>query len=209
MSWLGVGARRRGARSVGDPVRIARGTRVALRSLLLLAIAVTLTSCLITQPVHFDEPPNSPPSISDVASPTLPINAVVQLPGAAMGSSDAGDGSLMLAVSVYDPDVDQRLAWRAFVDGSLAGGNDLLAVTGMDRQHRTLSFPIGTGTGSLLAIHGCHRIDLFVAGSFSGSPIGHTPSVPGDIDSVTWWVSTSVGGMLVDMRLCPGPITTP
>ncbi len=218
MSWIERQREVRGSRSGRDPGRLAGGTWVALRGLLLsLAIVVTLSSCLITQPTHFDEPPNSPPVLSDLEpAPMYPLNDLIRLITTSTTPSEAGVvplTSIDLGVSVYDPDVDQTLQWRAYIDNNLFRGDDLgpsTTVTGRDR--RTLTFPVSTAPlFDLATTGGCHRIDLFVSGGFSGSPTGHTPREAGDIASVTWWVASRADNTSpVDMTRCPRPqVTTP
>lgn len=153
---------------------------------------MTLSSCLITQPVHFDEPANSPPAISDLptAGVSPPLSEIVFLPAALMSTGDAGVAtSLTLGVQVYDPDVDQALSWRAFVDSNVCCGGDVprsTATTG--RERRALTFPVPTGTLDLTTT-ACHRIDLYVTGAFDGNPLSHTPREANDIASATWWVA--------------------
>jgi hypothetical protein len=174
-----------------------------------LAIAVTLTSCLITQPVHFDEPPNSPPSIT-VAAGSLPLTRFIFIPADLMVTADGGTTptSLDLDVVVFDADIDQTLHYAALLDESsspCSGCNGDLApstfMTGRERRALRVTIPVNQ---LMTTTADCHRITLIVTGAFeSGSA---TPRDPiGDTATATWWVVVQPNLTdVVDMStLCP------
>src|SRR5262245_25469860 len=127
MSRIAASCAGAGTRSAWDRALGVRGTSIAL---VLALVPVTLSGCLIPQPVHFDEPPNSPPAISDVESPDHPIHEIIQLydpmpPMPVDGGATPPAPPLTLRVSVYDADVSQTLSWLYQVDGVTLDTDDL------------------------------------------------------------------------------------
>lgn len=97
---------------------------------------------------------------------------------------------LAIDVEVIDPDVDQTLSWRAYIDRSAAPFDlDTLApstdLTGRERRHLTFHPPLAP-LQTLPA--SCHRIQLFVSSQFMGG-LGTTPVETNDVASATWWVA--------------------
>jgi hypothetical protein len=174
-----------------------------------VTLAATASSCLITQPVHFDEPANTPPAISE--NGLLPLNSLIHYPtDVVVSTGDAGtssDPDVTLSVTVYDADVDQTLHFAALVDMSpvpcVGCNGDLAPVTGMTgRERRPLQVTIGHALLSS-GVPSCHRITLIVTGAFeSGSA---TPRDPvGDSATATWWVIVQPHtGDAVEMANCP------
>jgi len=195
--------------SAPDPGLPHRGIGVALSTLL----AVLLPSCLITQPVHFDPPANSPPAIYDTAaSPIFHLNRVGLIPHDVLSTTDAGmPTSVPFSVVVYDPDVDQTLHYAALIDNSATpctGCNgDLtpsMLPTGRDR--RTLSFDVPFVQFQPTVL-GCHRVHLIVTGDFqSGTALPRDPL--NDTATATWWIAVQPTGMAsaVDMTQCPASL---
>ena len=204
MSRIGGAPTPSGPRSAADRGYPGRGTRVAWPSLVSVATAVTLSGCIITQPVHFDEPPNSPPAIYDASPIPMPaLNAVLQLVPVAI--DDAGMQRIptqTFEVVVFDADVDQSLQFQVLVDRApcraCVGMNGILSPSPRvsDRARRRLTFNVDW---SLLATSRCHSVELLVSGQFiAGS---QSPIEDGDLASATWWVASS-DGTTVDMRDC-------
>lgn len=180
--------------SAADPRPSQGGTAVAPSGLPLLAV-LTLSGCLITQPVHFNEPPNSPPAIYDAPSTTYPLNQIVHvIHDPTMTAGDAGMTamtSLTLAVTVYDADVAQQLSWIAYVDSDsgapCSGCSGFILAEGTDRRNFEFTVPLTQITAT---VPSCHRIDLYVSSAFN--PGGHTPRESTDVATATWWVSTQL-----------------
>lgn len=169
-----------------------------------MAIAVSLSGCLITQPVRFDQPSNSPPSISDAQGAPLSLTRIIQLPRDFTTTGDAGSGrQVSLAVEVFDPDVDQTLNFQVLVDrtpcSTCVEQHGVLSpstrATGRDRRSTTLAID-----QALLLPPNCHSIQLLVSGGFQAG--SQMPLEDRDLASATWWVA-STDMSTVDMRLCP------
>jgi hypothetical protein len=168
-----------------------------------------LPGCLITQPVHFDPPANSPPSIIDGPQSAHPTTQIVQLTGDATPVGDAGMlPQFTLDVVVVEADVALPLSWRAYVD-DVASPFDLgtllpLSTTSMTRDHRPLMVPVPSALLATGTTASCHRVQLFVSHGFMDG-LGHTPVVADDVAIATWWVlhrpDTSSSGP--DMLTCP------
>jgi hypothetical protein len=172
-----------------------------------LAIAVTLSSCLITQPTHFDEPPNSPPVISAV---TPPLQHIVDVDITSMpAGADAGPATpstLDFEVTVYDRDVDQRLQVQVLLDGfvcpSCVDGSFLDPSASMTaRDRRTLRFHVPTmlfGTTP-----DCHSVQLLVSGQFK--PGLQEPIEDGDLATTVWWIlaDEALTPHGVELGMCP------
>lgn len=166
---------------------------------------MTLSSCLITQPVHFDEPANSPPAISDAIGALNPLTEIVRLLPV---TSDAGASStpdVQLDVVVYDPDVDQALSIQVLVDRTPCPAcvpnhgilNPSSALTGRDRRPLTLTIP-----HTLLPAVSCHNVRLLVSGGFQAGT--QTPLEDGDVASAIWWVSSqNDSGASAEISTCP------
>jgi hypothetical protein len=182
--------------------RAGRGTSVAIWALTALTMsALTLPSCLITQPVQFEAPTGFPPSIESIDATEFPLDALVRL-----RTSDTT--TLMFPVEVRDPDVDETLAFQVYVDYDddsprIADDVGVIPtidrVAGTDRTRRRFEFQLDA-VSSRLTGAGCHRIELVVSGAFQNQ--SRLPVREGDLATAVWWVVTD-NGSTVDMRLCP------
>lgn len=211
MSRIGTRIRAGASRSAADP-RVRRGgIRVASWLLVSVAMAVTLPGCIITQPVHFDEPANSPPAIYEVTPmPMHPLDEVVGV--FPMTLADAGSAVVptqTFDAIVYDLDVDQSLQYQVLVDGircqtCVTNSGILPASTSLtDRVRRRLTFNVGGGLLDPGTTGNCHSVRLLVSGQFQ--PGGQDPVEDGDLASATWWIASRTvdeGAPPVDMGTC-------
>lgn len=161
----------------------------------------------VTQNVQFDIPRNFPPSIESAPTARYPINEIIDLRGETPGG-DTGPGgnSVALDVVVRDPNLDQRLQYKVFLDYDPA---DPLGV----RVIREGTIPPGSGETPISrpltitldrAIFGgttCHRVELFVSTGFRPAPRNREPAEDGDLGTATWWVASGSG--TVDIGSCP------
>jgi hypothetical protein len=188
---------------------------MVVRCAAVVASGAFLPACL-TQNVQYEVPRNYPPSIESPPAARHPLNSVIQLP-TELGTTtdDGGTGTAMsipLQVDVRDPNFDQRLRYRVFIDYNPALP-PAAAIEGMipptlpsaeDRLSRRLEIDVPV-TGQL-AEPRCHRVELFVVGpdGFADAPRSREPRAPGDLATATWWVAREPdGGGEVDMRGCP------
>jgi hypothetical protein len=169
-----------------------------------------LSSCLITQQTHFDQPPNSPPSI--ISTGVYPLSRVIRYPDDVVSTlPDAGMApmpDIVLDVTVYDADVDQRLQFAALIDDSLVpcsgcSGDLPTSTLTTGRERRALSVRI-LGSQLVSTTARCRRITLIVTGGFN--PATAQPRDPvGDTAFATWWVAVPrpMTTDVVDMSQCP------
>lgn len=181
-------------------------------SLVLAAAAVSGAGC-ITQEIQFQAPDNWPPSVANAAGTSYPLEEIVRLRADQLTGGDGGSiTGLRFDVEVRDPDVDQQLFYKVFVDyqeGVGAGPilTDLVPpepLTTEDRGRRALSFTVPIASVRAAA---CHRIELLVSSRFerAGSDTaGRDPVEDGDLGTATWWVATqATEAERVDMATCP------
>lgn len=180
-----------------------------------LAIAYgSLSASCITQNVQYEPPRNYPPAIETPSTAPFPLNSVIVVPDELATAGDGGTtpaSSLRLVFDVRDPNLDQRLHWRLFIDyqpgtdPAAADENDIVAVAegASDRLRRRVEIAIPL---TRFSAEGCHRVEVFVAGlpdGFRGAPFGREPQLEGDVATATWWVATRPeGGGPVDMTEC-------
>ena len=165
-----------------------------------LALLGCLTGgCLVTEDVTYEPEPNLPPSIRSLPDARYPLERVIVL------DLDALDGTQMelpLEVEVRDPNVDQELQAKVFVDTLQAASARALVPPdpeGAVARPLVVTLPL---QGPLLDV-GCHRIQLRVTHRFKFQPPDQ-PEEPGDMATATWWVFTrSPAERLVDPASCP------
>lgn len=182
----------------------------------LVASGALLPACL-TQHVQYEPPRNYPPSIESAPAAIHPLNSVIQLP-TELGSAtdDGGTASAMsipLTIDVRDPNLDQRLSYRVFVDYNPADPREPVLEVDIPPTQRTADDRLTRRVDITLPISGrlslpeCHRVEVFVVGlpeGFQNFPNGRLPRVDGDLATATWWVARQPDeGGPVDMRGCP------
>lgn len=146
--------------------------------------------CIATSPVEFDPPQNFPPSIISQPLADFPLNEIgeVKLDDPLAPEEPA---EVPLQVIIRDPNFDQTLEYRIFLDGPLPPpqaefpiqqGN--IEPTGFLERPRTFAISYDE-----LAPGECHKIELIVVGRFTMSRVElRSPEEEGDIDAATWWV---------------------
>ena len=181
-----------------------------VRSLLALVSGALLPSCL-TQNVQFDVPRNFPPSLTTPETARHPLNSVIQLPtelGAPSGDGGSSN-AIDLLIQVRDPNLEQRLQYRVFVDHNPAlpptvvseGPIPPALPSVSDRLVRDVFLDVPF---NLVSAPGCHRIEVFVSTAFRNAFESRVPREEGDLATATWWVSTQQDvASSVDMRGCP------
>ena len=164
------------------PAASARRARRSLAALVAL-VATLMSGCLFTDTIDFPDEVNYPPSI--VAAPGgLPMNRIAHIDRSTATSDD-----LTLDVIVRDPNEDQTLRYRVFVDDDTFDklpvlDGDLAPLGTVDR-HTIIRLPL-----EALGVAGrCHRVELIVTSAFSPSGTAlREPATPGDVDDASWWI---------------------
>jgi len=156
------------------------------------SVAVTAslaaTGCVATDTIEFSSEENYPPSVISQPNAEYPLREIGQL-----NLDESLATELPLEVIVRDPNIDQTLEFRIFVDSPTPPGNDfpvdsgVVDPTGEVERPRTFTLP-----NDLLTPAGeCHKIELLVSGGFEGFVEPRRPAQEGDIDNVTWWIEVT------------------
>lgn len=150
--------------------------------------SVSNGGCIATSEIDFAPDENFPPSIVSQPLAEFPLNEIGQLnlddplpPGE--------PAEMPLQVIVRDPNVDQTLEYRIFLDSS-PPQPEIPIVDGLvppegGAVERPEAFAISYDS---LAAGVCHKIELVVVGQFASFVEPRRPVEEGDFDEVTWWV---------------------
>lgn len=181
-------------------------------------LACPLAASCVTQNVHFEPPDNYPPSIETPES--LPgvqfrLGTVIRLSEVeAAGATDAGAApdEIELRIEVRDPNVDERLNYRVFVnfDPTIPG-------PGLEVDQNVIlpdsQFPIARRPDPIrvriadVETQACSRIEILVVGEdgFRRAPNQRQPNLEGDLATATWFVIDDRDGRNVSFSQCNGP----
>ncbi len=141
--------------------------------------------CIATDTIEFEPAENFPPSVVSQPNADYPLNEIGQL-----NLDDPVERPEMpLQVVVRDPNVDQTLQYRIFLDSPPPPASEFpilsgdIDPTGSVERDSELVIPY-----EFLEAGICHRIELVVVGQFASFVEPRRPVEPGDFDQVTWWV---------------------
>ncbi len=155
-----------------------------VRWLLPLLLCWSVSACLVTEDVDYSPEPNWPPSIESQPGAQHPLREMVVVDLDA--PPDGGLSDLPLEVEVRDPNVDDELQAKVFVDdGTNATVRAPVPPSGSPVRRLTIAVPL---QGPLLVL-GCHRVELRVTRRFRFVP-PQEPEEPGDLGTAVWWVVT-------------------
>lgn len=159
---------------------------LSLTSCLAFAASVASSGCIATSPVEFPEDENFPPSVISEEGAQYPLREIGEL----NLDVPVEVRELPLEVIVRDPNVDQTLSYRVFVDAETVNDSPILEGTvepfqGEVDRPRTFTVPYEVLTPAGV----CHKIELLVTGAFApGAVEPRRPAQEGDIDDRTWWI---------------------
>lgn len=152
-------------------------------------MVLTVTGCIATGTVEFSEDENLPPSVISQEGAQYPLREIGQLDL----DAPVEVPEVPLEVVVRDPNVDQTLEYRIFLDSTNPPSNtdvpidqDVIPPTGEIDRLRTFTVPY-----DLLTPGVCHKIELTVTGRFAGFIEPRRPEQAGDIDNRTWWIEVT------------------
>jgi len=165
---------------------------VLFASCALVGFSASSSGCIATDRIEFDPPENFPPSIISQLEAEFPLNEIGEIdlddplpPGQA--------AEMPLQVIIRDPNFDQTLEYRIFLDAPPPPAAEFpiqqgpVDPTGFLERPSAFFIPY-----EALAPGICHKIELIVAGAFaSGSVEPRRPVEPGDFDLATWWVEVT------------------
>lgn len=148
------------------------------RATLVLLSCSTLMGCILTRNPNFDPPANTPPVV--VEDPDYPMNRFIDVCLDCAGEADGGlSTQVHFLANVRDPDVDQHLEGRVFLDynqnatTNLPVTNEVVPTPTTDPTLRRVEFDIDKAQ---LRPGGCRVVELHVSQSF----IHVTNPVPAD-----------------------------
>ena len=156
----------------------------------LLAAGVS-TGCIATDTIEFVPDQNFPPSIISQALAEFPLNEIGEIDFDVPVESP----EMPLQVNIRDPNFDQTLQYRIFLDAPDPPAAEIpiqdgeIDPTGFVDRLRTFTISYDN-----LSAGECHKIELLVAGEFASFVEPRRPVEEGDIDGVTWWVRVTDAG---------------
>jgi hypothetical protein len=152
-----------------------------------LGASAPSSGCIATSTIEFEPVENFPPSIISQPLAEFPLNEIGRInlddplpPGEA--------GEMPLEVIIRDPNFDQTLEYRIFLDAPEPPAAERpieegeIGTTGFLERPRTFAISYDE-----LAPGECHKIELVVVGAFANF-VGRRPVEEGDVDQATWWV---------------------
>ncbi len=157
---------------------------MALSALSALVWTAAGPGCVVTDKIEFELEAAFPPSVVSQSNAENPLNQIarVNLDDPLRVSDDAFN----MQVVVRDPNFDETLQYRIFIDAPPPPApqpvfdEGSIEPSGFLERPRDFAVPFEN-----LAPGACHKIELVVVGAFDGI---REPEVPGDFDNVTWWV---------------------
>jgi len=161
---------------------------LSLASSVVLLASAASSGCIATDTIEFVPVENFPPSIVSEPLAEFPLNEIgkvnlddpVELP------------AVPLQVNVRDPNFDQTLEYRIFLDAPEPPAAAIwiqdgeILPTGFLERPSAFFIPY-----ELLTPGECHKIELVVVGMFASNVEERRPVEPGDIDEVTWWIEVT------------------
>ena len=147
--------------------------------------------CIATDTIEFDPTENFPPSIISQPEALYPLDEIglvnVDDPPPAEGDE------LLLQTTIRDPNIDQTLQFRLFVDDdALLEGE--IGPSGFVERDRDFAVAFDT-----LIPGTCAKVDVVVTTEFAGGIVDpRQPLIPGDFDQAVWW-------LLVESASQPAP----
>jgi hypothetical protein len=148
-----------------------------------LGTSASSSGCIATSTIEFDPEQNFPPSVVSEATAEFPLNQI----GEINLDDPVETPEMPLQVVVRDPNFDQTLEYRMFLDSPPAPDVPFNAgevpPSGFVERPTVFFVPY-----DLLTAGECHRIELVVVGAFDSFVEPRRPAEEGDFDNVTWWV---------------------
>lgn len=145
------------------------------------AICASATGCIATSTIEFNPDENFPPSIISQPTAEYPLNEIGEL----NLDDPVETPEVPLEVIIRDPNFDQTLEYRIFLDAPPDTEIDFGTIGAIGALERPTTFEIPY---DLLAPGICHKIELVVVGMFASFVEPRRPVQEGDVDQATWWI---------------------
>ena len=162
---------------------------LSFASCMALAATISAGGCIATTPVEFSEDENFPPSVISQEDSEYPLREVGQL----NLDDPVENPEVPLEVIVRDPNVDQTLEYRIFLDSDNPPGTEfpvddgeIPPEGGFVERFETYTIPYSSLTAGV-----CHKIELVVVGDFASFVEPRRPVEEGDADNATWWIEVT------------------
>jgi hypothetical protein len=164
-----------------------------------LSTCTIASGCVAADTIEFQAEQNYPPSIVSELNAEFPLNEIGQI-----NLDDPVEPREMpLQVVVRDPNLDQTLEYRIFLDAPEPPAVErpiqegVIDPTGFVERPTTFTISYND-----LPAGECHKIELVVVGMFASNVEQRRPVEPGDVDEVTWWVEVVDADNPVIVREC-------
>jgi hypothetical protein len=153
--------------------------------------------CVATSTIEFEAAENYPPSVVSEPNAEYPLNRIGQL----NLDDPVETPELPLEVVIRDPNVDQTLDYRIFLNSPPAPevpfNSGEVPPEGFVERPTVFFVPY-----DLLVAGRCHRIELVVVGEFDSFVEPRRPAEEGDFDDATWWVEVVDSSAPVILQEC-------
>jgi len=153
--------------------------------------SVLSEGCIATDTIDFVPAENFPPSIISQLNADFPLNKIGEI-NLDDPVPEGQPAAMPLQVIIRDPNFDQTLDYRIFLDAPDPPAAEFrlqegeIAPTGFLERPRTFEIAYNDLDPGF-----CHKIELVVAGKFASNVEQRRPEEPGDFDQVTWWVEVT------------------
>ena len=159
---------------------------VYFASSLALAALASGTGCVATSPVEFDSAENYPPSVVSEPTAEYPLNRIGELDL----DEPVESPELRLEVVVRDPNLDQTLDFRMFLDSppepEIPFTDGEILPSGFVERPKILFVSY-----DLLTPGECHRIEHDETRAFASDVAPRRPAEARDVDEATWCVEAT------------------
>ncbi|MEM9730260.1 MAG: hypothetical protein AAF997_16895 [Myxococcota bacterium] len=139
------------------------------------------SGCVATDTIEFDPTENFPPSIISQPEALFPLDEI-----GAVNLDDpppAQGAEVLLQTTIRDPNIEETLEFRLFVDDVAILVGDDIEPSGFVERDRDFAVPFGSLTPG-----DCHKVDLVVTSEFESVIDLREPLIPGDFDQAVWWI---------------------
>ena len=146
-----------------------------------LCACLSATGCIATDTIEFQPEENFPPSVVSQPAALFPLNEIGEL----NLDDPVETQELPLEVIIRDPNIDQTLEYRIFLNSPPDNpiDFDVIDPVGAVERPRTFSIAFDSLTPGI-----CNKIELVVVGAFASFVDPRRPVEEGDADIATWWV---------------------
>jgi hypothetical protein len=156
-----------------------------------MGASASSSGCIATSTIEFDPDENFPPSIISQPNADFPLNEIgrINLDDPLPPGEPA---EVPLQVIIRDPNFDQTLEYRIFLDSppppeaEFAIQQGDVEPSGLLERPRTFAISYDELEPGI-----CHKIELVVVGRFISNVEQRRPEQEGDADLATWWVEVT------------------